>query len=699
MIHNNNIFSPSKVAVIGASEKQNAFQGKAIRYLLEHSDNVESYPVNPKYDNVYGKKCYKSVEDIPVKIDAAIVVVRSEMVPDVLRQCGEKGCKLAVVISAAFSESGDKGLALEEEVKRVAKHYGIRIIGPNCVGFINFIGRKALSTSTALERKNMIKGKIGFVSQSGAIMGSIIDRAQDAGIGFSYAFSIGNGLDLDVAEIIDFLAHDEDTEAIIAYVEGIKDYTHFSQAALKARKSGKPVFICKIGKSEEAVKTAATHTGSMTGTDEIIDAYFKQLGIIRVDDIEELFTAANLYLFLKPIQKSEIGIFSVSGGAAGLLADYCSNYGLKLGDVSDQTAFELLHKLQLDPPYNPLDIARLPIADLSIVSDFMKRFAVDPAFGAVIISLTMVYFIDEIADIIIKTYRETNRPVIVYWTSGSVAKLHFEKITAAGIPLFHTAHDCIASLRYAMRFFELNPPGKIFPDYSTYYPQETNKDDVEIWLDEKESKDMFLSYGIPVTEQQLVISPEEAVKASKKIGYPVVMKICSKDIQHKSDYGLVKLNIENPEAVITAFAEITGNSRKHFPQATVNGVLVQEMVSAEIEFILGATKEAGLGPVILFGLGGVFVEVFKDSAVRVAQFMTEDDARSIVKQTKASIFLSGLRGQKKLDEEALVDIILKLQKLVLENPAIEQLDINPLYIFEEGKGVKAIDGLVKLSSN
>ena len=440
------LFSPRRVAVVGASESRDSFQGKAIRYLLNRDFAGEVFPVNPRYEALYGRRCHASVSGIPGSIDAAVVAVRGELVPGVLAECAERGCRLAVVISTITADAGG-GSEWRRSLADLVERTGMRVMGPNCVGLVNFVGGFTLGTSTISERKELLRGRIGLLSQSGALLGSILDQAQDEGCGFSYAISAGDEADLTFGDYVRFLAEDPDTDVITAYVEGIWDYDAFLAATSAAQRNGKPVFVCKLGRSVRGVEVAATHTGALAGTDRAIDALLREAGVIRVETPEDLYRAAALYERTGRLKSTGVAIFSASGGAAGLLADRSELHGLELPPPSPSVSERLREDTGIDLPHNPLDILRRPIAEASRVSDALRVLSSDERFGVTIVGMTMVYFLDHVAEVVIEGVKGSRGHVVVCWPAGGLMREQVERLRAAGIQVFGDADACLRAIR------------------------------------------------------------------------------------------------------------------------------------------------------------------------------------------------------------------------------------------------------------
>ncbi|WP_308197892.1 acetate--CoA ligase family protein [Anaeromyxobacter oryzisoli] len=686
------LFTPRRVAVVGASESRDTFQGKAIRYLVERGFRGEVYPVNPRYERVLGRRCHRSVRELPEPIDAAVVAVRADRVLDVLADSAAQGCRLAVVVSTITGGAGG-GPSWRREVADLVARTGMRVVGPNCVGVVNFVHGITLGTSTISERDELLRGSIGLVSQSGALLGSILDQAQDEGCGFSYAISAGDEADLTLAEYLRFLADDPDTSVILAYVEGIRDYDGLIAAAEVARRSGKPIFACKLGRSRKGVEVAATHTGALAGTDRAVDALFREAGIVRVDTPEDLFRAAALYQRTGPLKSTGVAIFSASGGAAGLLADRCELHGLDLPPPTAAVSARLRERTGIELPHNPFDILRRPVANLSRVSDALRDLAADERFGVTVVGMTMVYFLDHVADMVLDAVAASVGRVVVCWPAGSVMREQVDRLRAAGVPVFDDADACLRAVRAVQ---SASRPLRALTALTFDAPVRRVASETG-WLLEHEAKELLAEHGIPVTREAEAASAEEAVQAARRLGYPVALKILSEDVPHKSDVGGVLLRIDGDAQVRDGFRTIVRDVSLRMKGARIRGALVQEMAEGGAEVLLGTKDEPGLGPILVFGLGGVYAEIFDDVAVRPARFLTRAMVHEMIRETKAHVLLSGTRGRPPLDVDAIVDTAMDLARLALSHrDSIDQIDVNPLMVFERGRGVMAVDALVRL---
>ena len=699
-----NIFlSPRSIAVIGASEKPGV--GKAIFSNIVNGYRGKIYPITPSNDFVSGLKAYKNVLEVPDQIDLAVVATPNKVVPRIMEDIGKKKIKGAIVVSAGFKEVDENGAKLEKEVGLIGKDYGIRIIGPNCLGIMS-LSQRSMMNATFLKITPRY-GNIALVSQSGAICAATVEDAIAQNIGFSKVISMGNKVDMDENDILELLSYDEETRVIVMYLEDIHDGRRFMEITKKVTKElKKPIIVLKAGRTPEGAKAAMSHTGALMGSDETFDALFKQCGIIRVDTMQELFELATAFS-KQPVPKlhSGIAIVSNAGGPAIISTDACSKYGLKMADLSDSR--DTINNLI--PPHgssrNPVDI--VGDADYGRFEKVILEVLSNSNVGSVVTmctpSATLNY--DDLARTIVKTARTMGTgKTMVAALMGLAEGVENKQILSDGnIPHFMYAEPAIRTLdaMYAFREWVERPSdepkrfnvdqSKVREVFSRVRAQSRTN------LIEEEGYEVLEAYGFSVPKKQLANSEEECIRVIQDIGYPVVMKIASPDIVHKSDAGGVKIGIKNENEARQAYRSISENARIYKPEAKINGVLVQEMVREGKETILGAKFDPVLGQLIMFGLGGIYVEVLKDVVFRLAPIEGNEAAR-MVESVRTIKLLKGVRGEKPHDLDAIQESLQRLSQLIMDFQEIEELDINPLIVLEEGRGVRAIDIRINLKN-
>jgi 4-hydroxybutyryl-CoA synthetase (ADP-forming) len=700
-----NIFlSPRSIAVIGASEKPGV--GKAIFSNIVNGYKGKIYPITPSNDFISGLKAYKSVLEVPDQIDLAVVATPNKIVPKVMEEVGKKKIKGAIVVSAGFKEVDKNGAQLEEEIGIIGKNYGVRIIGPNCLGIMSLSHRNMMN-ATFLKITPQY-GNIALVSQSGAICAATVEDAIAQNIGFSKVISMGNKVDMDENDILELLAYDKETRVIVMYLEDIHDGRRFMQITKKVtREMKKPVIILKSGRTPEGAKAAMSHTGALMGSDETFDALFMQCGIVRVDTMQELFELATVFS-KQPVPKSNSGIAIVSnaGGPAIISTDACSKYGLKMADLSGSR--DTINKII--PPHgssrNPVDI--VGDADSGRFEKVILEVLSNNNVGSVVTmctpSATLNY--DDLARTIVKTSRTNGTgKTMVAALMGLAEGLGNKQILSDGdIPHFMYAEPAIRTLNAMYAFRE-------WIERSSDEPKQFNVDKSKVrqvfdevraqsrtTLLEEEGYKVLEAYGFSIPKKHLAQNEEECIKAVQEIGYPVVMKIASPEIVHKSDAGGVKIGLKNEDEIRQAFRTIISNAKKYKPDAKIDGILVQEMIKSGKETILGAKFDPILGPLIMFGLGGIYVEVLKDVVFRLAP-LEEREATRMIESVKTINLLKGVRGEKPHDLVAIRESLQRLSQLITDFQEIEELDVNPLLVLEDGKGVRAIDIRISLKKN
>ncbi|MGC2668897.1 MAG: acetate--CoA ligase family protein [Candidatus Nitrosopolaris sp.] len=693
--------SPQSIAVIGASEK--AGVGNAIFSNIVNGYKGKIYPINPSSSTVLGIKAYKSVLDVPEDIDLAVVATPNRIVPAVMEDIGKKKIKGAIIVTAGFKEADEQGARLEKDIESLAKSYGTRIIGPNCLGIMS-LSESNIMNLTFLKITPKYGG-IALLSQSGAICAATVEDAIEQGIGFSKVISMGNKVDMDENDILELLADDADTKVIVMYLEDIHDGRRFMEIAKKIiMENKKPIIVLKAGRTPEGAKAAISHTGALMGPDEIYDALFVQSRVIRVDTMQELFELSTAFSKQPtPSEQGGVVIVSNAGGPAIISTDACSKYGLKMADISSSR--EAIAKVI--PPHgsarNPIDI--VGDADFNRFEKVLVEVISNPSVGSIVTmctpSATLDY--DDLARIIVKTSKGSGKTMLAALMGLAEGTKNKEILSEGGIPHFMYAESAIQTLEgmYRFRDWLKKPAGrpKVFnadrKKVKTLFDNMRNSGRKN--LVEEEGYEVLAAYGFTTPKTVLADSAERCVDASNSIGYPVVMKIASQDIIHKSDAGGVKVGLANDEQVRTAFNTILQNAKTYKQDANIKGVLVQEMVRTGKEIILGAKQDPIFGPLVMFGLGGIYVEVLRDVVFRLAP-IDENEASRMVHSIKTINLLKGVRGEKPSDLGALVDSLQRLSQLVTEFPEIEEFDINPLLVLEEGKGVRTVDVRISLRS-
>ena len=691
----NSVFlSPKSIAIIGASDKEGSV-GRAITNNIMKGYKGTIYPISPTRETVFDKKAYKSVLDVPGKVDLAVVVTKNTIVPSVLEECGKKKLRGAIVITAGFKEVDEEGAKLEQKLKDIAKKYKLQIIGPNCLGVMN-LEPQTMMNSTFLKITPK-SGEIALVSQSGAICAALVEDASAQGIGFSAVISMGNKADMSEIDILKMLAEHKQTKVIVIYLEDMGNGQEFLRVCKDiTRKKKKPVLVLKSGRSPEGAKAAMSHTGALMGSDEIYDALLKQSGAIRVDTMEELFDYATAFSKQPLPMNGDLVIVSNAGGPAIISTDACSKLGIKMAKIE-----EIRKKIDaVIPPWgssrNPVDI--VGDADFkrfeNVLNEVLKHKNVGSVISMCTPSATLNY--DKLAEVIVsmsKKYKKTMLASLMGLDEGITNR---EILAKGDVPYYTYAEGSIRALKAMLTFtnWVKNSPGKI-----TKFNVKKNtvkkildnaKKEKRSALLEEEGQEILRAYGFPLPASKLAKSKKEAVAASKKIGYPVVLKIASPQIIHKSDAGGVKVNLQNAKDVENAFDTIIKNAKKYNKKADIKGVLVVEMVKGGKEMIIGSKLEPGFGPVVMLGMGGIYVEVLKDVTFKLAP-MTNIEADDMISSIKTKKILEGVRGEKPSDIKKLSECIQRLSQLVSDFNEIKELDMNPVLVMEKNKGCRVLD--------
>ena len=692
----NKLLKPTSVAVIGASEKE-GFGGDVCRNILSYvEDRSHVFFIHPKRDSVFGVPCYKSISDVPENVDLMVICTSQKTVIPLLQEGAKKGVGGAVVFASGYGEVGTaEGKQNEAELIAAAKELDIAVMGPNCAGFVNYIDN--VQAFAFISAKRDRKGSVGVVSQSGQLCLSMMD---DPGMRFSYNISAGNGKIVQMEDYMDFLVDDEDTKVVSIYIEGVKNADKFAAVLKKAAEKRKPVVILKAGRSAKGGAIAASHTGSLSGSDASFDAVLKKFGAIRVDDLEELIAMSLMLSTMKRMpEKATFASMNLSGGETGICADVGSLNGIEYQDFTEETLKKLKEQLpSYASPNNPLDMTASLSYDADLYAGALRTVMDDPNIGMVLIGYTLLL---EIADPCIH-YMYKGIEKVVQEKGGNckpIAMIPFaentrnpeyqEKLFQIGVPVLPPPVYAFKLLRHLADFIAYEPETKTL-ELAVGHP----KSEETQALSEHESKQELKVYGVPVPDEVIVTSKEEAAQFVKNHPGPLVMKVESADILHKSDVGGVKLNVCGPEAAEKAYEEIMESVTAKRPDAHINGILTVPMLDAGVEIIIGVNNDPQFGPMIMVGMGGVFVEVFKDVALYPAP-LKEEEALEMLKSLKSFKLLNGYRGTEKCDIKALCQTIVAISNYAQANKdVLKELDINPLFVYPEGKGVGVADALI-----
>jgi len=696
----NRMFQPKSIAIVGASEKPGSIGNALMENLIKSGFPGIVYPVNPNHKIIGKQTAYPSIQDIKAPIDLVIISTPIVTIPQIVKNCVNLEAGGVVIISAGGKETGAKGKEVETAIKNEIKDSGLRVIGPNCLGII--CGKAALNASFA--RRMPLKGKMAFISQSGAICTSILDLSIKEQFGFSYFISLGSMLDVDFGDIIDYLGGDPEVSSIVMYIEGLSRFRNFMSAA-RAVSRVKPIIALKSGRTLAGARAAVSHTGSMAGEDAVYDAAFRRAGIVRVKTFEELFDCSELLAKQPRPKGSGLAIITNAGGPGVMAADALSDYGVEPAGLLPETAQKLEAIL---PSYwncgNPIDI--LGDAAAKRYKQVVEICLNAREINGLLIMLSPVAQVDsaDIAESIISVLEGKKFPVITSWIGGIDVEAGRKIFNKAGIPTFDTPERAVRAfmdLDLYVKNIELLQeipskfPGKLeFDRKKAKELVSTKLRSGEFSLTEIDSKTLLAAYGIPVNPTTKALSAKEAADKAETIGFPVVMKINSKDISHKTDAGGVALNIKNRAEAMNFFADIIYRAEQYSPEAMIEGVTLQPMISnVDYELILGAKKDNDFGPVILFGMGGTMTEIMKDTSIALPP-LNRLLARRLMEQTRIYSVLKGFRNYPPADLAFIEEILIRLSQLVTDIAEIEELDINPLVI-KQGK-ICAVDARVVL---
>ncbi|MFS8884637.1 GNAT family N-acetyltransferase [Synechococcus sp. H70.2] len=696
------IFLPRSVAVVGATEREGSVGRTVLWNLISHPFGGTVYPVNPKRHQVLGIRAYERLSALPEPVDLAIIAIPAAGVPAVIQECVEAGVKGAIVLSAGFKEIGPEGLELEKAIQEAARGK-LRLIGPNCLGIQN--PHTGLNATFAAQMAR--PGNVGFISQSGALCTSILDWSLRENVGFSAFISLGSMLDVGWGDLIDYLGEDPHTHSIVLYMESIGDARSFVSAAREVALS-KPIIVIKAGRTQAAAQAAASHTGSLTGSDAVLDAAFRRCGVLRVDHIEDLFDMAEVLAKQPRPQGPHLSILTNAGGPGVLATDALIRAGGSLAQLSPQTLEQLNSIL---PPHwshgNPIDI--LGDAGPERFAQALEIVLRDPASQGCLVILTPQAMTDPTATAakVAETWRRSGsrQPILASWMGGDLVDAGEQILNQAGIPTYRYPDQAARVFSYLWRFSDnlkalyetptLLPATAVEGERVQQILGQARQQGRRL-LTEVESKEILAAYGIPVVPTRVAKSPEAAVEAAAEMGYPVVLKLYSHTLTHKSDVGGVQLNLPDAEAVRRAFAQIRRNVSEKAGPEHFQGVTVQPMIRTDgYELILGSSEDPQFGPVLLFGSGGQLVEVFQDRAIGLPPLNTTL-ARRLMENTLIYKALKGVRGRRAVNLEALEQLLVRFSQLVAEQRQIQEIDINPL--LASGEQLLALDARVILRS-
>lgn len=684
--------SPKSVAILGASSTPGKLGYAVLQNVLQYGFPGPIYPINPKGGQILGLTAYKSVSEVPGPVDLVVVVIPSQFVAEALEECGQKGVRGAVIISAGFRETGPEGMQRERELVRIAQKYGMRLIGPNCLGIIDTFAPLNASFAATMPAQ----GTIAFMSQSGALCTSILDMALAENVGFSRFVSLGNKADLNETDFLRAWADDPNSHVITAYIEGITDGPTFMRTAREVTHR-KPVITIKSGTTSGGSRAVSSHTGTLAGSDRAYDAAFKQTGIVRARSVQELFDFAIAFARQPMLKGDRIAVVTNAGGPGIMCTDALERSGLQLAQLAEETCACLREKLPAAASVlNPVDVLGDALADrYELAIDVVAN---DPNVDGVVVILTPQFMteIEKTAEAVVRVARSVDKPILGCFMGAANVGAGIKLLNAGGVPNYQVPERAAAALAAMWSYRQwLNLPEDVPPQFDVDRERVREifvgvRQSGRLSIGETESRAILEAYGIPIAKSELAATAEEAVRIAERFGYPVVLKIASPDILHKTDIGGVKINLNSAADVRDAFDLIVYRATRYMPNAEIWGCLVQQQVKAGREVILGMSRDPQFGPLLLFGLGGIYVEALKDVTFRVAP-IGQRAALEMTQEIRSYPLLRGVRGEKSADFAAITDALLRVSQLVTDFPEIVELDINPLKVFDEGNGALALD--------
>lgn len=695
------LFNPLSIAVVGASAKAGKIGNTIVRNLLDAGFQGDIYPVNPKGGKVCGLDVFKSVPEIGSGVDMAVIAVPGRQVASSLMELVELGVGSVVVISAGFKEVGHEGWSMEQELVRIAKENNIRLLGPNCLGLINSRG----GVNASFASGNPLPGNTAFFSQSGALCVAILDWAVGRGGGFSKFVSLGNKAVIDEAVILEYLGNDPDTKVILGYMENVENGRAFMEQARKVSMK-KPIIMLKSGTTAAGARAASSHTGAIAGADRAYDAAFRQSGVIRVSRIEDMFNLSRAFSRQNPPKGSNLAIVTNAGGPGILAADACGDSGLRMARLSLGTVGELQKILPgYASLYNPVDI--LGDADGERYRTVSKIVAQDPMVHALLAIISPARSLDpaEAAKAVVSTAAETGKPVFCCIMGRSDTEEARAVLDSAGIPVYDFPKPAVRAMEsmHEYSLWKSGPPRLVAdPERDVQAAAEVINRSARTGhaeIVEFQAKEILKAYGLATPGSKLARSGDEAVSIAADLGFPVVLKIASPNISHKSDVDGVVVGLRNPEEVRAAFWDITARAQRLRPDAYIAGCLVQQMAPPDSrEIIVGFKRDEQFGPLVMFGLGGVYVEILKDISFRLAP-LTPEDAAAMVREIKSYMLLKGVRGGKPVNFEAITDVLLRMSVMAMDFPDVYEAEFNPVLVGPESALVADVRMTVRVGSD
>lgn len=691
------LLNPRSVAVIGASSDRARIGGRPIWWMLEAGFAGTIYPVNPNRGEIQGLKAWPSVAALPEAPDVAVVAVPAPQVAQALEDLGARGCKAAIIFSSGFSEIGSEGAVAQAALAEIARRHGMRLLGPNSLGLFNARRAWFPTFTTTFEGGWPLDGGISIVSQSGAFGSYLATLARNAGIGAPMCVMTGNEADVTVGEVIGCLAADPETRVIAAYMEGIQNGPALMAGLAAARDAGKPVFVMKVGRSALGAKAAASHTASIAGDDKVADAILTEFGAIRVDSADQLLDFARVAahgIFPAP---NRLGILTISGGAGVLMSDAADTLGVEIPEMPAETQARLLAHLPFASFRNPVDCTAHVVNDPSLIRTCFEAMAVDGKYTSMIAFFAQAAATERFGQLLYDELAQRRRqhPEVLIVLVATVSPEMARQYEAIGVTVFEDADRAVAAVaamgRLARQFARSSRPVKGEMGAPVDLPAATPS--------EAEAKAILARHGIAFAPERACATSAEAVSAAEEIGYPVVMKILSPDILHKTEIGGVVVGVNDAAQVAETFATLLSRANRHAPAARIDGVLVARQIKGGTEAIMGIKHDPVFGPVAIFGPGGIFAELMDDTVLQRCP-LSPEEARALMAQTRLYEILNGARGRKPADIAATAQMLSALSRFAARaDSRLASIDLNPVMILDEGQGALALDALIEIETD
>jgi acetyltransferase len=692
------LLDAESVVIVGASANDAKIGGKPMRFLREFGFRGKIYPVNPGYEEIDGHRCYPSIDAIPDQIDLAVIAIPQAGVQAAVEESARKGVKQIIIFSSGYAETGAAGAEHQRLLLRALEGTGIRLLGPNSLGVANLESGLIANFSQCFElpQGTLKSGRAGFASQSGAFGTFIFTLAAERGVGFKYFAVTGNEGDITLTELMGAMIDDQDVDLVAGYIEGVSDGRRFLQVCENARAAKKPVIVVKAGRTPGGSAAALSHTSAIAGADEVYQAVFRQTGVIRAADEEEMVDVLALMRSQKRMSGRRVAVLTMSGGAGVLLADAIDSNGLELAKLTAQTESDLI---KIIPAFgsvrNPVDLTGQFLAKPEMLKDALECLMADPGVDATVFFLGLGRRHGErIAQTLREAAKTTEKPLLVAWTAGPTPII--AQLCDSGLPVLSSPTRAVRALAALARFGEAaqKPPRDFtLPPRSAKKIETASKNNR---CSEFQTKRLLAEYGVPLLQEKMARSEDEAADFAAQFGYPVVLKVCATDLLHKTEAKAVALNLKNENEVRAGYRDIIAGATQYDPQLAIEGVLVAPMAKDGVELIVGARRDPVFGPTILVGAGGIYTEVLHDANIGVLP-LVEGEAQDLIRRLRIFPLLDGARGRPKADIDAAAKCIESVAAAMLAHPEIDEIEINPLRVFAEGRGAFPLDALMILT--